>query len=200
MSGWWLASYLALWILLFATLVVLLVVLRQLGLIYLRSHGGGGMSVDEGPPVGTLFRFDELDINGQTIHFPDHQLALNLLLFTTPWCAICKDALRGLSTVLGDYEVNAVVVDAGEGAESAAVYELVEDEVGFVASLPLQRRIGVTTIPYAMVTDERGVILSKGGVNHVDDLEDLLARAEEAREEVHHGNGQHEDAHHSVSA
>jgi methylamine dehydrogenase accessory protein MauD len=199
MSGWWLASYLALWILLLATLLVLLVVLRQLGLIYLRARGGGAVQVDEGPPVGTPLWFDELDLNGRPIHFPNREAAFSLLLLTSPWCAICKEALRGLSTVLSHYDVKAVVIDAGEAAESAAVYELVDEAVGFVASLPLQRRIGVTVIPFGIVTDRGGVILSKGGVHHIDDLEDLLERAESSLHGTH-DEGAHAAEEQSVHA
>ena len=47
MSGWWVASYVVLWLLLGVILLVLLVVLRQLGLVY--AQAGGVIRLHEGP-------------------------------------------------------------------------------------------------------------------------------------------------------
>lgn len=177
MSGWWLASHLLLWALLIATLLVLLIVLRQLGLIYLRMRGGG-LRLDEGPALGVALQFDEIDINDEQLRFPVARDALNLLLFTSPWCAICKEALRGLAPALSHHNVRAVVVDAGEAEEARVQRDLIDADVGFIASLKRQKKIGIETIPYAIVTNGEGVIIGKGIVNNLADLEDLLEASE----------------------
>lgn len=183
MSGWWLASYLLLWLLVLATIVVLLVVLRQLGLIYLRALQGG-MQLDEGPPIGTPLRFDEMDVDGELVRFPFPDGRLNLLLFTTPGCSLCKEALRGLSAMLGHYNVSAVVIDAGSSDETSSLRALAGEGASLVSSLRLQRKIGVGTKPYALVADREGVIVRKGVVNHIDDIEDLIDHAEKPVQSV----------------
>lgn len=178
MTGWWLASYLLLWALLALTVVVLLIVLRQLGLLYLRSRAGGTVRIDEGPPIDTPLRFDEIDRSGAALRFPTDEKPLNVVLFTSPWCSICKDAVRGLSSAARHYNAGAFIIDAGDITESDVFGSLAGQAIPVVSSLPLQRRIGVTTIPYAIVTDRNGTVVSKGLVNQIDDVEDLLAVAE----------------------
>jgi hypothetical protein len=104
--------------------------------------------------------------------------SLNLALFTLPTCGICKEALRGLATVVGHYPLTAVVVDGAGPDESGPLRRLLPKEIVLVSSPKLQSEIGITTIPYAIVTNEDGVVIGKSVVNHVDDLDNLLEYAE----------------------
>jgi methylamine dehydrogenase accessory protein MauD len=178
MSGWWLASYLVLWLLTGATLLVLLVVLRQLGLIYARIQHGG-LQLDEGPAVGSVIApFTEReDGTEREVAFPRPE-TLNLLLFTSPHCAICADALRGLQTALRGRHASALVVSEGEAEENGELHGLVGPPARFVTSLKRQRAFGIETIPYGIVVDGKGVVLDKGVVNGLGDLEDMLDNAE----------------------
>jgi len=176
MTGWWLTSYVLLWLLVSASFVVQLIVLRQLGLIYLRAQNGG-FQLDEGPAIGLPLSFREIDVNGETVRFPMSQRALNLLVFTTPWCGTCEKVLTGVNAILRHHEVGVVIIDAGDADESRDLRGQIEDDVVFVASLARQRALGVTSIPYAILTDREGVIIAKGLVNHLDDLEDMLEKA-----------------------
>jgi methylamine dehydrogenase accessory protein MauD len=180
MSGWWLASYLALWVLLLATLTVLLVVLRQLGLIYLRTQGGG-LKLDEGPAVGAVVNpFGELDEEGREVRFPSAEAELNLLLFASPGCSICKDALLGVGAVRRDYDVHVVVVSEGEPAANEELRKVLDGAVPFVRSLSRQKAMGVESIPFGIATNRTGVVLDKRVINNVVDLEELLESAEKA--------------------
>jgi methylamine dehydrogenase accessory protein MauD len=180
-SGWWLVSYLALWAVVLATLVVLLVVLRQLGLIYLRMQSGGAPHLDEGPPVGEIVRpFGEIDEpTGREVRFPSSEAKLNLLLFASPGCDICKDALRGLGTAIRGRGVHALVVSEGEDEHerNAELRRLVDGSADFVVSLRRQRALGVESIPFGIATSSTGVVVDKRIVNSIVDLEDMLDRA-----------------------
>jgi methylamine dehydrogenase accessory protein MauD len=177
-TGWWLASYLVLWGLLAATLVVLLVVLRQLGLIYLRSRSGG-LHLDEGPELGAIVTpWDEIDERtGAQFRFPDSVASLSLLVFASPHCAICKDTLRGIRGATRGREVSVTVVSEGEPGENEELRALLDGGVRFVSSVRRQRMLGIETIPYGIVADDKGVVLAKHIVNNLEDLEDLLDRA-----------------------
>src|SRR5205085_4655265 len=126
MSGWWLAAFLALWVLMLVTLTVLLVVLRHLGLIYLRTQGGG-LKLDEGPALGAVVNpFDELDDEGREVRFPSAEAELNVLLFASPGCSICKDALRGVPVVRRDYDAHVVVLSQGDRSENEELKQVLD--------------------------------------------------------------------------
>jgi methylamine dehydrogenase accessory protein MauD len=178
MSGWWLAAFVGLWVLCVVNVLALLIVLRHVGLIYLRTSNMG-LRLEEGPAVGFPIAFDELDFDGRPMHFPSPASVFNILLFAMPRCSLCKEALRGLAAVVRSEEVSATVLSIGEDTDNLELRELVGDRATLVVSLPRQRNLGVRTIPYGIVTNERGVILAKGIVNHIDDLENLMDRAKE---------------------
>ena len=79
--------------------------------------------------------------------------------------------------MLSQADLGAVVIDAGSPVESRELRNLVDERVALVSSLALQRRIGVTATPYGIVTDGKGVVVSKGTVHHLDDVESLIDRA-----------------------
>ena len=175
MSGWWLASYVLLWLLVVTSLLVLLVVLRQLGLVYLNTRGG--LRLDIGQSVGTPIEFSAVDIDGRMVRFPSGSAAHNLLLFTSPECTLCHGALAALPAALAHRDLSAFVVDAGEPGESSAVRERTTKDVPVIPSLALQQKLGIDSMPYGIVTDTKGVIVGKSVVSHLDDMEDLLDRA-----------------------
>lgn len=181
MSGWWLASYLVLWGVVALTLVVLLVVLRQLGLIYAGAHGTGGGHVfrlSEGPEIGSrIDALDEIDeVSGEPFHFPEGSFRLNFLLFVSTDCSICEEALRGVATFARAHDVEVLVVTDGEGESGDGHRRLVESPVRFVRNPDYSRALGVQATPHAIVVDEKGVVLEKTIVNKVDHLEELFER------------------------
>jgi methylamine dehydrogenase accessory protein MauD len=177
-NGWWLVSYVVLWVMVSATLVVLLVVLRQLGLLYLRV-GGGAMRTEEGPPDGAILgAFEEVaGPDGGTVSFPDPAAALNLLIFATPHCRICKEALRGLPAATRRLDVFTLVVSEGTEEDNRPLRRLVDGAAAFTISAERQKVYGIETFPFAVVADGDGVVLERGTVNGLDDLEEMLERA-----------------------
>ena len=177
MSGWWLASYLVLWALLAGTIVVLLVVLRQLGLMYLRS--GSGLRLDEGPEVGSIVNpFDEIDeVTQGRFRIPDPEAPVTLLLFASPHCAICEDVLQGLAAVVHHYDVSPVVVSEGTAEENDGLRRIVGSKGRFVTSVARQRQLGIETIPYGVAVRRDGFVLARRIANHIDDVESLLEDA-----------------------
>jgi methylamine dehydrogenase accessory protein MauD len=177
-SGWWLASYVVLWVMVAATLVVLLVVLRQLGLLYLRV-GGGAVRGEQGPPDGAILgAFEEVaGPDGGTVSFPDPAAALNLLVFATPHCRICKEALRGLPAATRGLDVFTLVVSEGTEEDNRPLRRLVDGAAAFTISAERQKVYGIETFPFAVVADGDGRVLDRGTVNGLDDLEEMLERA-----------------------
>lgn len=185
MSGWWAVSYVVLWLLVGALLVVLLVVLRQLGLVYMRAKGGG-FFLDEGPAVGSLVTaFGEPSLfGGEDVYFPDTNREASLLIVASPRCAICKDVLRGLGPATKGRDLAAVVLTEGSAHENGELAEIVGDRASVTANLQRQRMLGIQSIPYAVVASPDGVVLAKGPANSVDDLADIVDRSERAASDV----------------
>lgn len=178
MSGWWLASYVVLWILTVAMFVVLLVVLRQLGLMYVR--GGGAPRVEEGPPVGATIPFFEgvADEMAVPFRFPDPIAQANLLLFTSPSCRICEEVVRGVPGVARDDRIRVLVVSEGDVTANARLRASVGDRAVFTTDATRQKTLAVDSHPLAVVTDRDGTVIDKGMVNGPGDLQTLLERAE----------------------
>ena len=177
MSGWWLASYLVLWAVLVGVVLILLVVLRQLGLMYMR--GGSGLSLDEGPAVGSVVtQFDEIDeLTDGRFRVPDPEAPVTLLLFASPHCVICKDVLQGLPAVVNHYDVSPVIVSEGTSEENEGLRRMVGSKGRFVTSVGRQRKLGIETIPYGVAVARNGLVLARRIVNHLDDIESLLEDA-----------------------
>ena len=177
MSGWWLASYVVLWVITATMFVVLLVVLRQLGLMYVR--GGGAPRLEEGPPIGAIIPpFEEMEDGTQAeIRFPDAVVDLNLLLFTSPHCRICEEVLRELGGVTRDFDARVLVVSEGDVEENGRLRQLVDGGARFVSNAERQRSLDVRTHPYGLVTDRSGTVLEKGVVNGSRDVQVLLEEA-----------------------
>jgi methylamine dehydrogenase accessory protein MauD len=179
MSGWWLASYAVLWVAVFGLGFVLLVSLRELGLVYARLRTSGGVQLEEGPPVGKAVpAFIDVDAkSGRTIRFPDVE-RMNLLLFSAPHCSLCKEPLRQLRHGLSGRDVRAFVISSGDEESNAPLQELVDGAAAFVASRARQLEIGIDEVPYAIVTDKKGVVLAKSVVNDLDALDEVLDQAQ----------------------
>lgn len=188
MSGWWLASYVVLWVLTVTMFAVLLVVLRQLGLIYVR--GGGAPRVEQGPPVGSIVpEFDGIeDGTGLRYRFPDPERSLNLVLFASPSCRICADVVTGVPGIARDDDVKVFVISEGSVGSNEALRAAAAG-ASFATDGTRQRILAVESHPFAIVADREGNVLDKGAVNGPGDLQVLLERAERAQRDAHASSG-----------
>ncbi len=172
MSGWWLASYVVLWLLV-ATLGILLVALaREVGSLHLRLGPRGALELDaEGPELwseapairGVTPRGGSVAIGGEGL--------LRLLLFASPGCSLCDDVLPAMGSLGRDAQAT-IVVDARPEELKRRRFEapVVSAPDAFVA-------YSVPGTPYAVVLDEDGAVAAKGTVNDPLQLEGLLLTA-----------------------
>jgi methylamine dehydrogenase accessory protein MauD len=178
MSGWWLASYLVLWALLAMTLLVLLVVLRQLGLIYAQG-GGGVVRLHEGPALGSTIRsvegFDE--VSGRRLEVPNEEHPLSLLVFVSPECSLCEEAVRGAGPLARDNDVDVLVISDAEGEQNDSLRSAIEPPARFMASHTQHELLGIRSTPQALLVDGKGVVLEKTIVNRIEHMQELLDRA-----------------------
>jgi methylamine dehydrogenase accessory protein MauD len=181
LSGWWLVSYLVLWVLAVVLAAVVLALARQVGTLHLRLGPRGALEVDdEGPAIGEAPEpADVADLAGRrvTVGGPGSG---QLILFVSPGCPVCREVLPGVGPAARMGGVSAVVVSDGDrphtGGNGSAVPVVWEPE--------LVRRYDVPGTPYAIVMDETGVVRAKGTVNNLEQLEGLVETAGRRRREA----------------
>lgn len=181
MSGWWLVSYLVLWVLVVVLAVVVVALARQVGTLHLRLGPRGALEVDdEGPTIGEAPEpADVLDLAGRrvTVGGPGPG---QLILFVSPGCPVCREVLPGVGAAARMGGVSAVVVSDGEGPETAGN----GSAVPVVWEPALGERYDVPGTPYAVVVDETGMVRAKGTVNNLEQLEGLVETAGRRRLEA----------------
>ena len=94
MEGIWLVSFIALWIIVILEGVLIVLLYRQLGMLYLGSASGvsrDGLAVGSPAPD-----FQLPDADGQTRRLSDYRGRNVLLLFGSPHCDPCRRLLPNL--------------------------------------------------------------------------------------------------------
>jgi methylamine dehydrogenase accessory protein MauD len=176
MSGWWVASYVVLWILVISLAILVLALARQIGTLHLRLGPRGALELDdEGPELGEAPEPADLEtIDGAsvTVGGPGEP---QLVLFVSPGCPVCREVVPSLP------------VAARAGGMSPRVVADVEDErvehaywtsaAPVVRSPSLAEAYAVPGTPYAVVLDAVGVVRAKGTVNNLEQIEGLIDTA-----------------------
>jgi methylamine dehydrogenase accessory protein MauD len=177
MSGWWLASYLALWALVIALSLLVLALARQIGTLHLRLGPRGALELDEeGPPLGEAPEaVDRPDLDGAPVSVGGPGQP-QLLLFVSPGCPVCREVLPSLPVAarVGGFAARIVVDADPDDAREAAVGAR---GLPAVAAPDLARSYRIPGTPYAVVLDRLGVVRAKGTVNNLEQLEGLVDTA-----------------------
>lgn len=178
MDGPWFVSYLALWILVLLEGAVILVLLRQIGLLHLRLQPAGARMTNVGPEIGTMLperRAD--DLAGHSVAIIDHRRP-RLLLFVSPHCGACDELMPAVKTIAkGEREtLDVILITANddEAANRAYVKKHGLSDIPYVVSADVAWDLRVMTTPHALIIDTAGVVRGKGMVNHIEHLESLV--------------------------
>ena len=177
MPGWWVISYVVLWVLVVALAVTVVALARQIGTLHLRLGPSGVLEVDgEGPPLGEAVPpFVARDLSGREIFVggpAEGGARGRLLLFTMPTCLLCEQVVPGLEPVARSARLDPVLLTAATEQEARAAYASVRAPV--VAGEGTVQIFDVPGTPYAVVLDEAGVVRAKGTVNNLEQLEGLV--------------------------
>jgi methylamine dehydrogenase accessory protein MauD len=190
MSGWWLASYAALWILVIVLGVLVVALARQVGTLHLRMGPRGALELDEeGPPLGeTPQPVAATDLDGREVWIGGPGEG-QLVVFVSPGCPVCREVLPGVPAAARAGRLEPLVVTDAEELEAVATYARAGVGAPVVAGPGLGERYGVPGTPYAIVIDPSGVVRAKGTVNNLEQVEGLVDTALRRVEEGIHANG-----------
>ncbi|HET9014991.1 MAG TPA: redoxin domain-containing protein [Thermomicrobiaceae bacterium] len=181
MSGFWLGSYIALWVIIVMLSVIVMGLLRQLGLIQLRL----------GPEPGVLLTREGLERGTQAPDFEATNLNSNepmrlgslrgqrtVLVFVSPTCFSCRQLAPHLNEVRRNQEGHTHIVTICYGSQDTcsefrAAYRL-ETPLLLDATNAIGKSYNVNMTPFAYLIDENGVVRIRGVVNSWPQLEALI--------------------------
>ncbi len=185
MEGVWLISYVVLWVLALGLAVLVFVLYRQLGMMYLGS--AEGVSRD-GLERGTIAPdFDITDQYGKRQRLLDYRGRPVVLLFGSPHCTPCRILMPQLQDWARAHpEASVVWLNAASPEESR---HFVADTQATIPVAPyppegnLMDSYKVRVTPFSFLLDEDGVIRAKGLCNTKGVLDIFYRELKSARHE-----------------
>jgi methylamine dehydrogenase accessory protein MauD len=184
MNPWWLASYIALWLVVLFLGFLLLGALRALGLMRWRLEqleattpsrtGRGGLKPGKKAPDFTL-----PCVSGGEVSLHDFAGRRVFLVFTMSGCKPCKRIVPELSKLQRGGSLQVLLVNNGE-LEATRLWA---GEAGLCFPVLSQQQFSVSkryesyATPFAFLIDERGIIASKGIINNGQHIDFVLTGA-----------------------
>jgi methylamine dehydrogenase accessory protein MauD len=211
MEGPWLASYIALWIIVALQGVAIFLLLRQLGIMYLGTAQGvarDGIAPGTKAPDFALPSLVQTG-DGPTVSLSDYRGKPLVLIFGSSNCNPCRALVPELNEFAAELRdsLNVLFLCRGSESEARAFAEQTAITVPVAAhpddDLPDKYKARVT--PFAFIIDGEGVVRSKGLANnrlHLDALWDQARKhtAEESRKASKNGKHEHTHEHEEVEA
>lgn len=166
------------WIVILLLVVALLALARQVGVLHMRVAPAGALTTSAGPSVGSAAAaIPATTLDGQKVTVGGHQhgVPLRLLMFVSPSCPLCKNLIPMAKSFARDERVQLVFI--GDDDAAAQRQMIAEHSLGgyqFINGPEVGQAYEVAKLPYAVLMDEHGTILSKGLVNSREHLESLI--------------------------
>ncbi len=181
MSGIWLISYVALWVLVILQAVILVGLLRQLGALQTKLGPEYNLLVPrEGLARNTPAPdFRALDVvHGREIGLAEFAGRTALLIFVAPDCRACSALMPELMTFARSHVGHLALALVCQG-EPAHCRELAQNyRVSFPVLLDVEQAVSraflVRATPFAYRLDAGGIVQRRGIVSGTDGLEELL--------------------------
>ncbi len=188
MSGFWLVSYVLLWILVLGLFLIVIGLLQQVGMLQRQlaqigtdAKGSFANPIPEpendGPALGSSLPELQMEtFNGLgTLLLPDpHNSKDTLFVFLSPTCELCQEVVEPLNSLVdgGLFRGNVVVLMKSDEQACRAFLSIFPLHVPVVCDSRHQIIIGfdVHNIPSGLLYDVHGMLKQKGLVGNRDDL------------------------------
>jgi len=167
MEGIWLVSYIILWILVIGLGLLVFLLYRQLGVMYLGSAEGVSRDgLTKGTPAPD---FNLMDQYGNAQRLSSYRGRPVLLVFGSPSCTPCRTLLPQLEEWAADHrDMGVISLNAAPRDETLKYVSDMGATVPVVAHTPddkIADRYKVRVTPFSFMVDENGVVRAKGLVN-----------------------------------
>ena len=176
------ASQIILWVLVLVMGVALLALARQVGVLHMRVAPAGALTTAGGVGVGNPSdAIAARTLDGRTVMVggPKAGSGLRLLLFVSAQCPLCKAMIPMAKSFAHAERVALTFVgDDDAAAQEAMIAQHGLEAYPFVNGPEVGQAFGVAKLPFAVLLDDEGVVLSKGLVNSREHLESLVVAHE----------------------
>jgi methylamine dehydrogenase accessory protein MauD len=162
--------------------VALLALARQVGVLHMRVAPAGALITAGGPaagdrPAGIAAR--TLGGDAVTIGGPAPQSKLRLLMFVSAQCPLCKGLIPIAKSFARGERLDLGFI--GDDDPAVQLDLIARHDIGaypFVNGPEVGQAFAVSKLPYAVLLDSEGTVLSKGLVNSREHLESLIVAHE----------------------
>lgn len=180
---WLLVSNVLLWIGFLTMVVINLALARQIGVLYERVAPAGALMMNQKLEIGSQapqLALSDLHGNIQEIGKSGDGKS-QLLFFVSPDCPVCSQLAPVLKSVARAESNWLSVILGSDGLEHdhrAYVENKGLQAFPYVVSELLGKTYGVSKLPFAVLIDEKGLIVSMGLINSREHLESLFEAKE----------------------
>lgn len=170
-------SNVLLWLLLIATAVIILGLIRQIGVLHSRIAPAGALMVDKGVEVGQAApQVTAADRSGQPVNIGYEGKRSTLLFFLSPTCPICKSLIPAIKAIdRSSDNLDVVYVSDGDPeAQEKLIADAGLENSRYVISPEIGMTFQIGKLPYAVLIDAAGTLKAKGLVNSREHLDSLF--------------------------
>jgi len=171
-------SNVILWVLVVVLSVTVLALARQVGVLHERVAPAGALTPTSGPKVGELTEsIDTQDLQGNRVAVGGANAGVvTLLMFVSPTCPVCRTLVPTAKSLARHEGLDLVFASDGDSIASHQAYvkDLDLGPYQYVLSQTLGMQFGVSKLPFAVLIDAGGTLVSKGLVNTREHLESLV--------------------------
>jgi methylamine dehydrogenase accessory protein MauD len=168
------------WALLIGLSAVTLALVRQVGVLHQRIAPAGALMISQGVKVGAQtpeLKLTALDGSGLVLGGAQPSARSTLIMFIAPDCPVCAKlipALRSIGKQESDW-LRIVFASDGDPAQHAVFWrEKGLKDFPYVVSTELGLTYQIGKLPYGVLLDENGVLVSQGLVNNREHVESLF--------------------------
>jgi hypothetical protein len=157
------------------TAVAVVALIRQVGVLHLRIRPVAGVTGVGGPDYGA-----EIQLPAALAELARRPATRFLVGFVSPGCRVCGPVTSAFGHVARSADARTavlLVIDASQPeadeyirAKGVSFLPYIADTASFAANVP--------GAPWAIVADEAGRVIVSGGVNTLDNVEEMLAQAD----------------------
>ena len=170
------------WLVMIALVVALLALARQVGVLHMRVAPAGALQTSGGPAVGgkaPAVPAHTLEGKDAIVGGPAKDVPLRLLMFVSATCPLCKGLIPAARSFAKDERVELTFVgDDDAQVQRGLIAAQGLENYRFINGPEVGQAFEVGKLPYAVLLDSDGTILSKGLVNSREHLESLVVAHE----------------------
>ena len=173
-------SYIVLWVLVAVLSLVVFALVRQIGVLHDRIAPTGALMLAKGLTVGEsapIVSVTDLDGATRSVGGARADGKNTLVMFVSPTCPVCKVLLPVLRSSARTEQQWLDILLASDG-EMAKHTEFRRQhgitQLPYILSPSLGIAYQINRLPYAVLLDERGVVLARGLINSREHLESLF--------------------------